>query len=91
MNPTVIIEYCLKCGWLLRAAYMAQEILTMFAGEIGAVTLKPSELGDRFSIFVDATVVFDRKSNGGFAATKEIKQLIRDIIAPARSLGQSDR
>lgn len=25
MKPTVTIEYCPKCGWLLRSAYMAQE------------------------------------------------------------------
>ena len=45
MKPTVTIEYCRKCHWLLRAAYMAQELLTTFAGDIKAITLQPSEIG----------------------------------------------
>ena len=50
MKHTIIIEYCPKCHWLLRAAYMAQEILTTFADEVGAVTLQPSEINGRFTI-----------------------------------------
>jgi predicted Rdx family selenoprotein len=37
MKPTITIEYCPKCHWLLRAAYMAQEILTTFADEVAAL------------------------------------------------------
>jgi selenoprotein W-related protein len=91
MKPTLTIEYCPKCGWLLRAAYMAQELLTTFADEIGAVTLKPSEVAGRYTIAVNDQLVFDRKKAGGFADIKDIKQLVRDVIAPAKSLGHSDR
>lgn len=91
MKPTITIEYCPKCGWLLRAAYMAQEFLTTFAEELGAVTLKPSEVGGRYTIAVNDAIVFDRKRHGGFAEIKEIKQLIRDVVAPQKSLGHSDR
>jgi selenoprotein W-related protein len=91
MKPTVTIEYCPKCGWLLRAAYMAQELLTTFSEEIAAVTLKPSEVAGRYTVSVNDEIVFDRKRAGGFAEIKEIKQLVRDVAAPEKSLGHSDR
>jgi selenoprotein W-related protein len=91
MKPVITIEYCPKCGWLLRAAYMAQELLTTFANDIGAVTLKPSEVAGRYTIYVNEEVVFDRKQHGGFAEIKEIKQLVRDAAAPQKSWGHSDR
>jgi selenoprotein W-related protein len=89
-KPHVIIEYCPKCHWLLRAAYIAQELLTTFADELGAVSLKPSEISGRFLISVDDTEVFDRKKAGGFVEIKLLKQLIRDQIAPTKNLGHSD-
>ncbi len=90
MKSTITIEYCPKCHWLLRAAYMAQEVLTTFADEVEAVTLKPSEINGRFTIHVDNKKIFDRKEYGGFAGIKEIKQLVRDIAAPGKSLGHTD-
>ena len=90
MKPTITIEYCPKCHWLLRAAYMAQEILTTFAEEVGAVTLKPSEESGRYNIYIADAKVFDRKEFGGFAEIKEIKQLIRDVVAPGKNLGHTD-
>ena len=91
MKPTITIEYCPKCGWLLRAAYMAQELLTTFAAELGAVTLKPSDVAGRYTISLNEDILFDRKQAGGFADIKEIKQLVRDRVNPAKSLGHSDR
>ena len=34
MKPTITIEYCPKCHWLLRSAYMAQEFLTTFENDL---------------------------------------------------------
>lgn len=90
MKPTLVIEYCPKCGWLLRAAYMAQEMLTTFSDELKAVTLQPSETNGAFRITIDGERVFDRKEFGGFPEIKELKQRVRDRIAPGRSLGHSD-
>ena len=90
MKSTITIEYCPKCHWLLRAAYMAQEVLTTFADEVEAVTLKPSEINGRFTIHVDNKKKSERKEYGGFAEIKEIKQLVRDIAAPGKSLGHTD-
>ena len=91
MKPVVTIEYCPKCGWLLRAAYMAQELLTTFTDELRAVTLQPSETGGHYSIRIDDRAVFDRKEHGRFPEIKELKQLIRDEVSPEKSLGHSDK
>src|SRR5687768_2815331 len=44
-KPVISIEYCPKCGWMLRSAYMAQELLTTFTDQIKGVLLVPSETG----------------------------------------------
>ncbi|HVK46197.1 MAG TPA: SelT/SelW/SelH family protein [Pseudobacter sp.] len=91
MLPTITIEYCPKCNWLLRAAWMAQEFLVTFEGAVRAVTLVPSEVSGRYTIFVNEEIVFDRKQHGGFAEIKELKQLVRDVVAPDKDLGHSDK
>lgn len=88
---TVSIEYCPKCGWLLRSAYMAQELLTTFSTDLEGVLLKPSETSGTFSVRLDDEVIFDRKREGRFPEIKELKQLIRDRVNPGKSLGHSDR
>ena len=90
MKPTVEIEYCPGCRWLLRAGWTAQELLTTFEEELGAVTLKPSETGGKFSVTVDGDIVWDRKTEERFPEMKELKQIIRDQIAPEHDLGHSD-
>jgi selenoprotein W-related protein len=91
MKPTIEIEYCPKCGWLLRAAWMAQELLTTFTDDLHAVQLKPSEVAGRYLITIGGELLWDRKREGHFPEAKEIKQRVRDIIAPDRDLGHSDR
>lgn len=91
MKPVITIEYCPKCGWLLRAAYMAQELLTTFATELKGVTLQPSETSGRYTVFIDDAILFDRKEQGRFPDVKELKQLVRDKIAPQKRLGHSDK
>ena len=60
-SPRLEITYCTQCRWLLRAGWMAQELLTTF----------PADLG-------------------GFPELPTLKQLVRDQVAPDRSLGHSD-
>ena len=92
MNKSVVtIENCPKCGWMLRSAYFAQELLTTFSEELGGVMLKPSETSGTFLIAVDETLIFDRKTEGRFPEIKELKQLVRDIACPEKSLGHSDK
>ncbi|MFT2010681.1 SelT/SelW/SelH family protein [Pontibacter sp. 13R65] len=91
MKPVVTIEYCPKCGWMLRAAYMAQELLTTFSDELQGVLLQPSEVSGRYTIRVNKEELFDRKREGRFPEIKELKQLVRDKVSPEKSLGHSDK
>lgn len=91
MKPRVTIEYCPKCGWMLRAAWMAQELLTTFAEELHSVALQPSEVGGSYIVHVDEEILIDRKVLGHFPEIKEVKQALRDRVAPGKSLGHSDR
>ncbi len=91
MKPTITIEYCPQCRWMLRAAYMAQEILSTFENDLELVSLKPGQQGGVFRIYLDDTLLFDRAQYGGFPEIKEVKQWIRDQVEPERDLGHIDR
>jgi selenoprotein W-related protein len=87
---TLDIEYCTQCRWLLRAAWMAQELLTTFESDISRVSLVPGT-GGIFEVRLNGETIFSRKEAGRFPESKELKQLVRDRIDPERSLGHSDR
>ncbi|MGH8529597.1 MAG: SelT/SelW/SelH family protein [Nevskiales bacterium] len=89
-KPRVEIEYCTQCHWLMRAAWMAQELLTTFTDELGAVSLVPGT-GGIYQIRLDGEILLDRKLLGHFPDIREIKQILRDRIAPNRDLGHTDR
>jgi selenoprotein W-related protein len=90
MKPTITIEYCPQCGWMLRAAYMAQELLTTFTGDIHAVSLQPATLAGTYLISIDGELLFDRRREGRFPEIKELKQMVRDKVNPQKNLGHSD-
>lgn len=88
--PRVEIEYCTGCRFLLRAAWLAQELLSTFEGELGEVALRPGG-GGVFEVRLGKNILWNRKIEGRFPEAKELKQRLRDIIAPGKSLGHSDR
>lgn len=90
MLPRVEINYCTQCRWLMRAAWMAQELLSTFDQELGEVALVPGT-GGVFDVRVDGQLLYSRKGEGRFPESKELKQLVRDRIAPEKPLGHSDR
>lgn len=89
-GPRVSITYCTGCNWLLRAGWMAQEILSTFAEEVGEVALIPGS-GGIFQIHLGDELIWDRKRDGGFPDIRELKARLRDRIAPERALGHVDR
>jgi selenoprotein W-related protein len=89
-SPRVEIVYCTQCRWLLRAAWLAQELLTTFSSEIGELALVPGT-GGVLDVWVDGELVFSRKSAGRLPEPKELKQLVRDRVAKGKDLGHSDR
>ena len=90
-RPRVEIRYCTGCRWLMRAAWMAQELLSTFEAELGEVTLIPDSTGGAFEITIDGSLVWSRRDQGRFPEPKELKQRVRDVVAPARDLGHIDR
>jgi selenoprotein W-related protein len=91
MNTHVVeIEYCTQCRWLLRAAWLAQELLTTFDTDLNTVSLMPGT-GGEFEVRLNGAIIFSRKAAGRFPESKELKQLIRDVIAPERDLGHSEK
>lgn len=89
-KPKVTISYCTGCRWLLRSAWIAQELLTTFEEELEEVALAPGS-GGVFEIRIDSKVIWSRANEGRFRQIKELKQRVRDEIAPDRLLGHSDR
>ena len=68
---------------------MAQELLTTFAEELEEVALRPGT-GGVFDVYIDGERIWCRKEQGRFPDIKELKQLVRDRVAPDRSLGHSE-
>lgn len=86
----VAITYCTQCNWLLRAGWMAQELLSTFGSEVGEVALVPGT-GGVFVITADGATVWDRRVDGGFPDIVELKRRVRDVVAPDKNLGHADR
>ena len=89
-QPTVEILYCRQCHWLLRAAWMAQELLSTFEEELGGVTLR-SGIGGVFVVSIDGDVVWSRKDEGRFPEITELKQRVRDRAAPDKARVQAEK
>lgn len=90
MSNHIVINYCKQCRWLLRSAWMAQELLTTFDEEITELTLRPGT-GGIFEVWANDQLVWSRKEHGGFPEITVLKQRVRDVIAVDRSLGHIDR
>lgn len=89
-TPRVEITYCAQCRFILRAAWLAQELLMTFDADVGEVALVPGG-GGIFEVRVDDALIWSKKAQGRFPESKELKQLLRDRIAPGKDLGHSDR
>ena len=88
-SPRIEINYCTQCRWLMRAAWMAQELLSTFGQDLGEVVLKPAT-GGLFQIAYDGEIIWDRKTQG-FPDAKTLKQIVRDRLDPGRDLGHVDK
>ncbi len=90
-KPQVTVEYCPKCKWLLRAAWMAQELLSTFEVELGGVLLQPSTISGAYNISLDGETIWSRAQEQGFPDLKELKTRVRDKVAPEKSLGHLEK
>jgi selenoprotein W-related protein len=64
-KAAITITYCSQCNWMLRASWMAQELLHTFSTDIASVTLVPGT-GGIFTIDIDGQQIWERKQDGGF-------------------------
>ena len=85
-KPTLTLHYCTQCSWMLRATWMAQELLHSFSDDIAAVTLVPGS-GGIFQIEADGEVIWERKRDGGFPDAAALKRRVRDVCFPEKALG----
>ncbi len=90
MTTNITIHYCSQCRFLLRANWLAEEILMTFGETLEAVTLRPGH-GGIFDVYVGDELVFSKQRAERFPDSAELKQLIRDRVAPEMSLGHSDK
>ena len=79
-------RYCTKCRFMLRAAYLAQELLTSFEQELGEVALVPAS-GGIFEVTLDGETLATNRETKSMPEASEVKRLLRDRIAPERSIG----
>ncbi len=85
-SPRVEIRYCTQCRFMLRAAYLAQELLTTFEKELGEVALIPGS-GGIFEVTLDGKTLATNRETKRMPEAGEVKRLLRDRIAPERSIG----
>lgn len=86
----VTIVYCWRCRFLLRASWLAQELLFTFEDALHEVALRPGPNGV-FEVWLDGERIFSKAGEGRFPEAKELKQRVRDRVSPERALGHSDR
>ena len=89
-KPRVTILYCTQCHWLLRAGWLAQELLSTFGEELKEVALIPGT-GGVFQIDYDGEMIWERKRDQGFPGAAALKRLVRDRLDPGRDLGHLDK
>ena len=86
MASRVEIRYCRQCKFLLRAAWLAQELLTTFEEELAEVALVPSS-GGIFEVSLDGETIATNRETKRLPEASEVKRLLRDRIARGRKIG----
>jgi selenoprotein W-related protein len=82
----VDITYCTRCKFLLRATWLAQELLTTFESELDEVALRPGS-GGIFEVRLNGEVIASNAEGTPIPDPAQVKRLLRDRIAPGRQIG----
>ena len=86
MPARVEITYCRRCKFMLRAAWLAQELLTTFEDDLSEVAIKPGS-GGIFEVALDGDVIATNRDKKPMPETGDVKRAVRDRVAPDRSIG----
>ncbi|MEX1193436.1 MAG: SelT/SelW/SelH family protein [Dehalococcoidia bacterium] len=84
--PRIEITYCTKCRFLLRASWMAQELLTMFQDQLGEVAIVPGG-GGILEVKLDGEVIATNRDGAEMPDPAAVKRAVRDRIDPDRKIG----
>lgn len=71
---------------MLRATWLAQELLSSFEKELGEVALRPGA-GGIFEVTLDGEVIATNRESKQMPDPALVKRLIRDRVAPERQIG----
>jgi selenoprotein W-related protein len=85
-GPRLEITYCTKCKFLLRATWLAQELLTSFSDELGEVAIVPGS-GGIFEVKLDGGVIATNRDHAPMPDLSDVKRTVRDRLAPDRKIG----
>ena len=76
-NPKaeVVITYCTQCQWLLRAAWLAQELLSSFSDDLARVSLEPASggtlMGKLRQVYADTRATLAKDEDATYVAQLE--------------------
>jgi len=68
-RPRLTMVFCTQCRWLLRAAWMAQELLMTFETEMEEVALRPAT-GGIFEVLLDGETIWSRQTRDAFRRSR---------------------
>lgn len=78
----ISITYCTKCNFLLRASWVAQELLHTFQDYVSSVTIIPGS-GGQFDVHYGKELIFSNKTAGRFPETRELREMLMARIEGA--------
>ena len=61
-----------------------------FDEELSELALRPGT-GGVFDVFANGQLIWSRKAAGRFPEITELKRRVRDVIAPEKDLGHTDK
>ncbi|MCC6207642.1 MAG: Rdx family protein [Gammaproteobacteria bacterium] len=85
-KPRVVVEYCARCGFMLRAAWVAQELLKTFEDEIAEVALRPGG-GGIFALRLEENLLFSNKEEGRFPEMRELRERLAEALGSDKRFG----
>ena len=88
-KPRLVMEYCARCGFMLRAAWVAQELLRTFEEDLAEVALKPGA-GGVFAVRLDDALLFSNKAEGRFPEMRELRQRLAQALGSDRQFGHRE-
>lgn len=71
---------------MLRAAWLAQELLTTFGDELGEVAIIPGS-GGIFEVTLNGEVIATNRDGAPMPDPSAVKRAVRDRVAPDRKIG----